>query len=166
MVVEKFSEIENKDIVKPSWPQHPYSEDYQGLQMSVVPVKNVQNLCLDFPIPDARIHYKNGVSMINGTYVLDYKLVMIINPGKIMSLNIYIIFQPLNYINQLIGHGGPGSLLSLLKVKGWCYSLQSYSQYCGRGFATYSISVDLTENGINHIDDIVELVFQVRISNG
>ncbi|XP_077297862.1 insulin-degrading enzyme-like [Arctopsyche grandis] len=127
MAVEKFSEIQDKDVVKPSWPQHPHSEDYQGLQMNIVPVKDVRNLYLDFPIPDTRTHYKSA---------------------------------PLYYITQLIGHEGPGSLLSLLKVKGWCNSLDSYSQCRGRGFAVCRISVDLTENGINHTDDIVELVFQ------
>lgn len=66
-------------------------------------------------------------------------------------------------MSHLIGHEGPGSLLSLLKAKGWCNNLGSSSQYGGRGFATFNISVDLTENGINHTDDIVELVFQVRI---
>ncbi|XP_077296687.1 insulin-degrading enzyme-like [Arctopsyche grandis] len=127
MVIEKFSEIEDKDTKIPSWPQHPYSEDYQGLQINTVPVKDVRYLFIDFPIPDTRIHYKS---------------------------------DPTDYISHLIGHEGPGSLLSLLKAKGWCNSLSSYSYCGGRGFAIYNIYVDLTENGINHIDDIVELVFQ------
>ncbi|XP_077296679.1 insulin-degrading enzyme-like [Arctopsyche grandis] len=127
MAVEKFSEIEDKDVVKPSWAQHPHSEDYRGLQMNVVPVKDVRSLYLEFPIPDTTIHYKT---------------------------------EPLNYIGQLIGHEGPGSLLSLLKVKGWCNSLYSYCYLGGRGFAFFNISVDLSENGINHTDEIVELVFQ------
>ncbi|XP_077297928.1 insulin-degrading enzyme-like [Arctopsyche grandis] len=127
MVIEKFSEIEDNDTEIPSWPQHPYSEDYQGLQINTVPVKDVRYLFIDFPIPDTRIHYKS---------------------------------DPTHYISHLIGHEGPGSLLSLLKAKGWCNSLSSYSYCGGRGFAIYKIYVDLTENGINHIDDIVELVFQ------
>lgn len=73
-----------------------------------------------------------------------------------------ILFQPSHYISHLISHEGPGSLMSLLKAKGWCNSLYSYSYCGGRGFAIYNISADLTENGINHTNDIVELVFQVR----
>lgn len=30
-----------------------------------------------------------------------------------------------------------------------------------RGFAFFAIGVDLTEEGIDHIDDIVKLIFQV-----
>ncbi|XP_077297857.1 insulin-degrading enzyme-like isoform X2 [Arctopsyche grandis] len=127
MTVDMFSEIEDKDVTMPSWPQHPYSEEYQGLQLNAIPVKDVRNLYMAFPIPDTRLLYKSA---------------------------------PLHYISHLIGHEGPGSLLSLLKAKGWCNSLGSSAQYGGRGFATFNINVDLTENGINHTEDIVELVFQ------
>lgn len=41
------------------------------------------------------------------------------------------------------------------------FSLSSSAQHGGRGFSMFNVNVDLTENGINHTDDIVELLFQV-----
>ena len=73
----------------------------------------------------------------------------------------YFFFQPFNYISHLIGHEGPGSLLSALKERGWCNKLSSGYDNGIRGFAFYLIEADLTNDGMEHIDDILELVFQV-----
>lgn len=51
----------------------------------VVPIKDIRNLYVTFPIPDLQKYYKS-------------------NPG--------------HYLGHLIGHEGPGSLLSELKSKG------------------------------------------------
>lgn len=51
----------------------------------VVPIKDIRNLYVTFPIPDLQKYYKS-------------------NPG--------------HYLGHLIGHEGPGSLLSELKAKG------------------------------------------------
>jgi insulysin len=60
----------------------------------------------------------------------------------------------------LLGHEGKGSLLSALKAKGWCNSLVSGKRNGARGFSFFSVVVDLTEEGIKHVDDIVMLTFQ------
>lgn len=51
----------------------------------IVPIKDIRNLYVTFPIPDLQKYYKS-------------------NPG--------------HYLGHLIGHEGPGSLLSELKSKG------------------------------------------------
>lgn len=51
----------------------------------MVPIKDIRNLYVTFPIPDLQKYYKS-------------------NPG--------------HYLGHLIGHEGPGSLLSELKSKG------------------------------------------------
>nr|XP_022903817.1 insulin-degrading enzyme [Onthophagus taurus] len=68
--------------------------------------------------------------------------------------------QPGNYISHLIGHEGPGSLLSALKERGWSNSLVAGNKPAPRGMGFFGISVDLTEEGIKHIDDIITLIFQ------
>lgn len=73
-------------------------------------------------------------------------------------------FQPSGYISHLIGHEGPGSLLSALKLRGWSNHLVAGNRPAARGMGFFGISVDLTEVGINHVDDIIELVFQVSIA--
>lgn len=61
----------------------------------VVPIKDIRNLYVTFPIPDLQKYYKS-------------------NPG--------------HYLGHLIGHEGPGSLLSELKAKGRLSSLYIISR--------------------------------------
>ncbi|XP_071641491.1 insulin-degrading enzyme-like isoform X2 [Temnothorax longispinosus] len=68
--------------------------------------------------------------------------------------------SPAHYVSHLLGHEGEGSLLSALKARGWCNSLISGRRLGARGFSFFSVVVDLTEEGIKHIEDIVQLMFQ------
>lgn len=67
-------------------------------------------------------------------------------------------------MSHLIGHEGPGSILSALKARGWSNNLIAGNRPASRGFGFFGISVDLTEEGLKHIDDIIELIFQVSLS--
>lgn len=67
---------------------------------------------------------------------------------------------PDHYVSHLIGHEGVGSILSELKAKGWCNNLVSGYSTIGRGFGFFEIMVDLTQDGFEHIDDIVKIIFQ------
>lgn len=67
---------------------------------------------------------------------------------------------PDNYLAHLIGHEGPGSLLSELRRRGWCNSLVGGPRHGAKGFGFFTVTVDLTLEGIEHGDDIVELIFQ------
>ncbi|CAG2179175.1 unnamed protein product, partial [Oppiella nova] len=69
--------------------------------------------------------------------------------------------KPHRMLTHLIGHEGPGSLLSELKGRNWCTSLSAgHSVGSYRGFAFFNIGVDLTEQAMDSIDDIISLVFQ------
>ncbi|ORX91263.1 insulin-degrading enzyme, partial [Basidiobolus meristosporus CBS 931.73] len=68
--------------------------------------------------------------------------------------------QPGRYLSHLIGHEGTGSILSLLKKKGWANYLSAGASHGGIGFEFFKISVDLTEEGLNHTDEIVRIIFQ------
>lgn len=127
MAVKMFCNVRNKNVEAPRWPEHPYGPDQVQVKGYIVPIKDLRNLNITFPMPDLHEHYKSG-------------------PG--------------HYLSQLIGHEGPGSLLSVLKAKGWCNSLMGGARRGPRGFGFFVISVDLTEEGINYVDDIVTLVFQ------
>ena len=127
IVTELFSEVKNKEIVLPVWPEHPFNESHFQTKWYVVPIKDTRNLNIVFPIPDLRKHYKSA---------------------------------PAYYISYLLGHEGKGSLLSTLKAKGLCNSLISGKRRGARGFNFFNVIVDLTEEGIQHVDDIVLLTFQ------
>lgn len=81
-----------------------------------------------------------------------------------VSIRKCFILQPERYVSHLIGHEGPGSLLSELKNRGWVNSLVAGESSGAKGFSFFGINVDLTEDGIQHTDDIVTLVFQVPFS--
>ncbi|MDC0598725.1 insulinase family protein, partial [Gammaproteobacteria bacterium] len=72
----------------------------------------------------------------------------------------YYKSKPLAYLGNVLGHEGEGSLLSLLKEKGWVNSLSAGGGMSYRDNATFSISVGLTEEGVNRVDEISSLVFQ------
>lgn len=127
MVVNLFCDIRNKEVEAPNWPEHPFNEEQFRTKWYIVPIKDVRNLNITFPLPDLQQYYRA---------------------------------LPAYYITHLLGHEGEGSLLSALKAKGWCNSLISGKRNGARGFSFFFIIVDLTEEGIKHVDDIVMLTFQ------
>ena len=60
----------------------------------------------------------------------------------------------------MLEHQGEGSLLSALKTKKLGHYIKSTKRTTARGFSIFNILVDLTEEGIKHIEDIVLMVFQ------
>lgn len=125
MVASRFSGVEDKGIEVPCWLEHPYTGP--PITGFVVPVKDIRNMHITWPLPDLRQYYRTA-------------------PG--------------HYLGHLIGHEGAGSLLSHLKAQGWVNSLVGGQKYGARGFSFFSVNVDLTEDGINHIEDITNSVFQ------
>uniref|UniRef100_A0A8C4F7H0 Insulin-degrading enzyme n=1 Tax=Dicentrarchus labrax TaxID=13489 RepID=A0A8C4F7H0_DICLA len=121
MVVNLFGEVENKNVPIPEFPEHPFQEEHLKQFYKVVPIKDIRNLYVTFPIPDLQKYYKS-------------------NPG--------------HYLGHLIGHEGPGSLLSELKSKGWVNTLVGGQKEGARGFMFFIINVDLTEEGLFHLSRI------------
>ncbi|PGH09771.1 insulysin [Blastomyces parvus] len=68
--------------------------------------------------------------------------------------------KPSRYISHLIGHEGPGSILAYIKAKGWAYGLSAGAMHVCPGSAFFTISVRLTEDGINNYHEIIKTIFQ------
>lgn len=68
--------------------------------------------------------------------------------------------KPVTLLSQFVGHEGKGSILSLLKKRAWANGLASGVQYNQSSFATFSVSIELTPEGLNHVDEIVHIVYQ------
>lgn len=81
---------------------------------------------------------------------------------EFVVLILSLLFQPGHYLGHLIGHEGPGSLLSFLKAQGWINSIVAGQKSGAKGFSFFIVNVDLTEEGIVHVEDIVKATFQVR----
>jgi len=68
--------------------------------------------------------------------------------------------QPTRYLSHLVGHESEGSVLALLKEKGWANSLSAGSSRSLPDWSSFAISVDATEAGMEHVDEIVTIIFQ------
>lgn len=67
--------------------------------------------------------------------------------------------KPLSYLGNLLGHEGEGSLLSVLKARGWAESLNAGESLSYQGGAMFGVEINLTEAGKGKVDDIVSLLF-------
>ncbi|WP_341501553.1 insulinase family protein [Gallaecimonas sp. GXIMD4217] len=64
--------------------------------------------------------------------------------------------KPLTFISHLLGHEGPDSLLSRLRRQGWVEELSAGGGVSGAHFREFSVQFLLTEEGEDHIPDILE----------
>lgn len=62
MVISRFAEIVNKNVVSPRWTNHPFLPEHYATKVSIVPVKDSRTLTLTFPTGDLDQFYKAGVS--------------------------------------------------------------------------------------------------------
>lgn len=76
------------------------------------------------------------------------------------SVEKYYRQKPLSYIAHLLGNEGSGSLMSMLKRKGWINTLAAGGGVNGSNFREFTVGLNLTPKGLDHIDDIVTAVFQ------
>lgn len=67
--------------------------------------------------------------------------------------------KPDRYLSHLVGHEGPGSILSVLKQKGWALGLCGGLMEAQSCFAVFGVSVDLTTDGLDKVDEIVDFIY-------
>lgn len=67
--------------------------------------------------------------------------------------------KPASYIANLLGHEGPGSLLSRLREEGWADALSAGVAHGDGQHALFSVDVSLTPEGAKHIDSIQASLF-------
>jgi insulysin len=67
--------------------------------------------------------------------------------------------KPLGLISHIIGDEGHGSLLHYFKQKNWATSLSAGGGIQGSNFKDYNLNLQLTEYGLEKIDDILETIF-------
>lgn len=68
--------------------------------------------------------------------------------------------RPSRYISHLIGHEGPGSVLSYLKAKGWTNGLSAGAMPICPGSAFFTISVRLTPEGLKQYQEVAKAIFE------
>ena len=84
-------------------------------------------------------------------------------------LDIYFLYRdedelyrshPSRYLSHLIGHEGPGSILSYIKAKGWANGLSAGGATVCHGAGIFEISIRLTKDGLANYKEVVKTVFQ------
>lgn len=68
--------------------------------------------------------------------------------------------HPSRYLSHLIGHEGPGSILAMIKEKGWANGLGAGGSTLCPGSGVFSINVKLTEDGLKNYKEVAKLIFQ------
>ncbi|CAG8596514.1 4609_t:CDS:10, partial [Acaulospora morrowiae] len=126
-VVEKFSDIKNKNLPIPTFGDHPFTEKELKRQLFAKSIKDIRSLKLKWPFPDMKEYYE---------------------------------VKPSSYISHLIMHEGVGSILSLLKIKGWANGSSAGSSEITLGHGFFNVSINLTPSGLDNYQEIVKLVFQ------
>ncbi|KAK7244519.1 hypothetical protein RIF29_39342 [Crotalaria pallida] len=67
---------------------------------------------------------------------------------------------PCRYLGHLIGHEGEGSLYCVLKTFGWATGLSAGESDWSLEFSFFKVSIDLTDAGHEHMQDIIGLLFK------
>lgn len=68
--------------------------------------------------------------------------------------------KPLSYIGSILGHEGVGSLYAILKERGWAEGLSAGRGYMDNVQGEFRVQVQLTVEGLKHIEDIGALLFE------
>ncbi|RDL38193.1 LuxS metallohydrolase [Venustampulla echinocandica] len=69
--------------------------------------------------------------------------------------------QPSRYISHLIGHEGPGSIMSYIKSQGWANGLSAGAYpVCPGTPGIFNCQIRLTEDGLKNYQEIVKVFFQ------
>ena len=69
--------------------------------------------------------------------------------------------QPSRYLSHLIGHEGPGSIMSYIKGKGWANGLSAGAYpVCPGSLGLFNCQIRLTEEGLKNYREIVKVFFQ------
>lgn len=65
LCVDLFAEVENRNVPSPEWKEHPFGVEQLQVKGLIVPVKDIRNLNITFPIADMRDYYESQVSSID-----------------------------------------------------------------------------------------------------
>ncbi|XP_060627682.2 nardilysin-like isoform X1 [Anolis sagrei] len=132
-VTEIFSQIPNNELPRPTFNylKDPFDTPEFNKIYRVIPVKEIHSLSISWALPTQEKNYR---------------------------------VKPLYYISWLMGHEGKGSVLSLLRKKFWALALFGGNGETGfeqnSTYSLFSISVTLTDEGLEHFYEVIHLIFQ------
>lgn len=73
----------------------------------------------------------------------------------------HYLAKPSMYFQSLLGHEGEGSILALLKEKGWADELSASTGFSNnKQESSLHLGINLTKRGLQHTDEIIDIIFQ------
>uniref|UniRef100_A0A7S4JKR1 Insulin-degrading enzyme n=2 Tax=Odontella aurita TaxID=265563 RepID=A0A7S4JKR1_9STRA len=139
LVQSSFSSIPNRETRPPEveWAHVP--PFLEGA--SIIPAE--KNIVEIVPVQDLR--------QVTCSWPIVYK-------SKEDSDDIHLM-KPDYFVMHLMGHEGPGSLLSYLKNQGWANSFGAGTNAELSDFETFDVTVELTFKGLTELDKVIESIF-------
>lgn len=136
------------------------NQSLNTLEALVAPLFNqVRNTNIGSSYPDEVLFTKAQLPAVLRSVSLKEKYQVAYNFPMPNTREVYKT-KPEQYISNLLGHEGQGSLHSVLNERGWIESLGAGTQSFDRQNSLLSISLELTEEGRSHIPQITDLLFQ------
>ncbi|WP_164084619.1 insulinase family protein [Alteromonas flava] len=123
-------------------------------QLNIGPPENVDVSSLVLNLPTLYRPAQKQVLIAVQSLSEAHRLIITYTLGELSANDI----EALGLISHLLGDEGPGSLLALLKFHDWVISLSAGGGIEGANFKDFNISLQLTSQGAEHIDDIVHSV--------
>jgi hypothetical protein len=68
--------------------------------------------------------------------------------------------RPVDYLANMLGHEGEGSLLKVLRDLGWANALSAGGGFAADNINLFDVNISLTQAGLQHVDEITALLFQ------
>lgn len=125
-VTTRFTEVPGAAGSPPAPRPPPFLPEQLGVRIDVVPLEDVRELELQFPLPAERPLWP---------------------------------FQPHQYVASLLAHQGDGAWYSALKATGWVADLSVGSMGDADDFDQFTVRLELTPAGGDHVDEIVASLF-------
>ncbi len=76
------------------------------------------------------------------------------------EINSDYLHKTTSYIAHLLGHEGPGSLCFFLRQQHWINELSAGGGMSGYNFKDFNINMQLTDDGLLHIEEIMQACYQ------
>jgi len=142
-VVEGFGTIPNRDIAAPkerwAFDVPPYGGNMGSKSllpaeksiMEIVPIQELRQVTVTWPITFESKQEREAFRLNKPDY----------------------------FVSSLLGHEGVGSLLSYMKGMGWANSLGASDNANLSDFVTFEVTVELTNKGLDAIDDVCMTIF-------
>ena len=142
MAENAFSNIPNRNVGPPedSWRGvvPPYDAKNSvipsfGNVVKIVPVQDLRQVAITWPVV-----YKDEADRQNA-----------------------LLTKQAAYVGHIVGHEGPGSLLSYLKRKGWVNSLSAGGESDLSDFESFEVTATLTRSGFENVNEVIESIFSM-----